>query len=429
VAQACQSLLLYQADMALAGGVSISFPQKRGYLHQEGAMVSADGTCRPFDARASGTVFGSGAGVVALKRLEDALADGDHVYAVIRGCGVNNDGATKVGFTAPSIAGQAAAIEMALANAAVSADSIGYVECHGTATPLGDPIEVAALTQAFRGAGAAGQFCALGSVKSNIGHLDAAAGVVGLIKTVLALEHGVLPASLHYTQPNPQIDFAATPFYVNAQRTPWPRSATPRRAGVSAFGIGGTNVHVIVEEAPAAIAVAATAADAGPQLLVLSARSPAALEAARVNLATYLRAHPQANTTDVAYTLQLGRRAFEHRSFVIAAADAAPRLQAPAAPGFSNRAPQKAATVAFMFPGQGAQYPQMARDLYLGNAVFRHHFQACAEICRPDLGADLAALIYPAAGAAPPRSRSRRSSRSNIRWRSCGSASASNRPP
>ena len=400
VAQACQSLLLYQADMALAGGVSISFPQKRGYLHQEGAMVSADGTCRPFDARASGTVFGSGAGVVALKRLEDALADGDHVYAVIRGCGVNNDGATKVGFTAPSIAGQAAAIEMALANAAVSADSIGYVECHGTATPLGDPIEVAALTQAFRGAGAAGQFCALGSVKSNIGHLDAAAGVVGLIKTVLALEHGVLPASLHYTQPNPQIDFAATPFYVNAQRTPWPRSATPRRAGVSAFGIGGTNVHVIVEEAPAAIAVAATAADAGPQLLVLSARSPAALEAARVNLATYLRAHPQANTTDVAYTLQLGRRAFEHRSFVIVAADAAPRLQAPAAPGFSNRAPQKAATVAFMFPGQGAQYPQMARDLYLGNAVFRHHFQACAEICRPDLGADLAALIYPAAGAA-----------------------------
>ncbi len=396
VAQACQSLLLYQADMALAGGVSISFPQKRGYLHQEGAMVSADGTCRPFDAKASGTVFGSGAGVVALKRLEDAVADGDHVYAVIRGCGVNNDGATKVGFTAPSVAGQAAAIEMALANAGVSADSIGYVECHGTATPLGDPIEVAALTQAFGGAGTAGQFCALGSVKSNIGHLDAAAGVVGLIKTALALERGVLPASLHYTQPNPQIDFAATPFYVNAQRTPWPRTGTARRAGVSAFGIGGTNVHVIVEEAPAP--VVAPAADSGPQLLVLSARSAAALSAARANLAAYLRAHPQAAASDVAYTLQLGRRAFEHRSFVIAGADAARQLEAPAAAGFSNRAPQKRAAVAFMFPGQGAQYPQMARDLYLGNEVFRRNFDACAKVCRAHLGADLAQLIYPPAG-------------------------------
>jgi amino acid adenylation domain-containing protein len=398
VAQACQSLLLYQADMALAGGVSISFPQKRGYLHQEGAMVSADGTCRPFDAKASGTVFGSGAGVVALKRLADALAEGDHVYAVIRGCGVNNDGATKVGFTAPSIAGQAAAIEMALANAGVSAESIGYVECHGTATPLGDPIEVAALTQAFRGARARGQFCALGSVKSNIGHLDAAAGVVGLIKTALALERGVLPASLHYTQPNPQIDFAATPFYVNAQRTPWPRGSDPRRAGVSAFGIGGTNVHVIVEEAP--LPPPAAAADARAQLLVLSARSPTALTAARASLAAYLRAHPQADLADVACTLQLGRRAFEHRSFVVAGADAAPQLEAPAAPGSSNRSAQQRVAVAFMFPGQGAQYPQMARDLYLGNAVFRSHFDACAAICRPHLDADLAALVYPAAGAA-----------------------------
>jgi amino acid adenylation domain-containing protein len=376
VAQACQSLLLYQADMALAGGVSISFPQKRGYLHQEGAMVSADGSCRPFDAKASGTVFGSGAGVVALKRLDDALAG-------------------KVGFTAPSIAGQAAAIEMALANAGVTADSIGYVECHGTATPLGDPIEVAALTQAFRGAQALGQYCALGSVKSNIGHLDAAAGVVGLIKTALALERAVLPASLHYTQPNPQIDFAATPFYVNAQRAPWPRGAAPRRAGVSAFGIGGTNVHVILEEAPA---IAAAPADSGAQLLVLSARSPAALSAARANLATYLRGHPEVPLADIAATLQLGRRAFEHRSFVLAGGDAAGLLEAPAAAAFGGRAVRQHA-VAFMFPGQGAQYPQMARDLYLGNPVFRHHFDACAAICRPHLGADLAALVYPFAGA------------------------------
>ena len=230
VAQACQSLLLYQADMALAGGVSISFPQKRGYLYQQGAMVSADGSCRPFDADASGTVFGSGAGVVALKRLEDALADGDHVYAVIRGCGVNNDGAAKVGFTAPSIEGQAAAIEMALANAGVRADSIGYVECHGTATPLGDPIEVAALTRAFAAAGAIapGQFCALGSVKSNIGHLDAAAGVVGPIKTALALERGVLPASLHYSRPTRRS--ISRPLPSTSTRSAGPGRAVPARA-------------------------------------------------------------------------------------------------------------------------------------------------------------------------------------------------------
>ena len=312
VAQACQSLLLYQSDMALAGGVSISFPQKRGYLHQEGAMVSADGHCRPFDARATGTVFGSGAGVVALKRLEDALADGDHVYAVIRGCGVNNDGAAKVGFTAPSVEGQAAAIEMALANAGVEASSVGYVECHGTATPLGDPIEVAALSKAFAAAHATPGSCALGSVKSNVGHLDAAAGVVGLIKTALALERGVLPASLHYESPNPQIDFAATPFYVNARRQDWPRGATPRRAGVSAFGIGGTNVHVVLEEAPRQTPTAA--ATPAAQLLVVSARTATALAAARTNLAARLASAPDTALADAAGSLQLGRRAFAQRS-------------------------------------------------------------------------------------------------------------------
>ena len=250
VAQACQSLILGQSDMALAGGVSITFPQKRGYLHLEGGMVSSDGTCRTFDANASGTIFGSGAGVVALKRLADAQRDGDHIFAVIRGFGVNNDGAAKVGFTAPSIDGQASAIEMAHVNAGVDARSISYVECHGTATPLGDPIEVAALTKAFQASTSDRQFCAVGSVKSNIGHLDAGAGVVGLIKTALSLKHGVIPATLHFTAPNPQIDFAATPFYVNSKLTEWPRGAGPRRAGVSAFGVGGTNVHVVLEEAP-----------------------------------------------------------------------------------------------------------------------------------------------------------------------------------
>ena len=395
VAQACQSLLLYQCDVALAGGVSISFPQKRGYLHQEGAMVSADGRCRPFDAQASGTVFGSGAGVVALKRLEDAIGDRDHIYAVIRGCGVNNDGAAKVGFTAPSIGGQAAAIELALASAGVDARSISYVECHGTATPLGDPIEVAALTQAFGGAGSEGQFCALGSVKSNVGHLDAAAGVVGLIKTTLALERGVIPASLHFTRANPQIDFAATPFYVNAQRSEWPRGVAPRRAGVSAFGIGGTNVHVVLEEAPASERAAADPEAA--QLLVVSARTEGTLEAARGNLSAYLAASPPVTFADVAYSLQLGRRTFEQRAFAVArrAADAAEKLTAPAPFGHHGRADQKRPAIAFMFPGQGTQYPHMARDLYRSYEVFRRYFDRCAAIATPLIGADLAALVYP----------------------------------
>src|SRR6202035_555475 len=216
-----------------------------------GGMVSADGHCRPFDASATGTIFGSGAGVVLLKRLEDAIVDGDQIYGVILGCGLSNDGAAKVGFTAPSVDGQVAAIEQALAQAGVAADSISYVECHGTATPLGDPIEIAALTKAFQASTSERQFCAVGSVKSNIGHLDAGAGVVGLIKTALSLQHGLIPATLHFTTPNPQIDFASTPFYVSSKLTEWPRTEGPRRAGVSAFGVGGTNVHMVLEEPPA----------------------------------------------------------------------------------------------------------------------------------------------------------------------------------
>ncbi|MFL6604095.1 MAG: amino acid adenylation domain-containing protein [Steroidobacteraceae bacterium] len=397
VAQACQSLILGQSDMALAGGVSITFPQRRGYLHQEGGMASADGTCRTFDANASGTIFGSGAGVVALKRLADAQRDGDHIFAVIRGCGVNNDGAAKVGFTAPSIDGQAAAIEMAHQNAGVDARSISYVECHGTATPLGDPIEVAALTKAFQANTSERQFCALGSVKSNIGHLDVGAGVVGLIKTALSLQHGLIPATLHFTAPNPQIDFAATPFYVNSKLTKWAPSG-PRRAGVSAFGVGGTNVHLVVEEPPST-----EAREAPPrtsELLVVSARSEAALAVARSNLAAYLRAHPQESLSDVAFSLQAGRRAFEHRSFVVghAAEQTAAKLDSASSmdalpPARSGRKP----AVAFMFPGQGSQYPDMARDLYSAEPEFRVHFDRCVQICRPTTGEDLTAIVYPAA--------------------------------
>ncbi len=399
VAQACQSLLLYQSDMALAGGVSVSFPQKRGYQHLEGGMVSSDGHCRPFDADASGTVFGSGVGVVVLKRLQEALADGDTIYAVIRGSGVNNDGAGKVGFTAPSIQGQAAAIEMALATAGVDARSISYVECHGTATPLGDPIEIAGLSKAFGAAAADSKYCAIGSVKGNVGHLDAAAGITGLIKTALSLKHRILPPSLHYRRPNPQIDFSKTPFFVNAALQPWPETLEPRRAGVSAFGVGGTNVHVIMEEPPAVPAEAANGAVDEAQLLVLSARSATALTQARKNLAAHLREPSALPLADVAYSLQVGRRAFDHRLSIVARnrEEALEKLA-----GREQLAVHSGVRVAadphvvFMFPGQGAQYLGMGRDLFRCDGEFRRQIERCTDILRPLIGEDLIELIYPA---------------------------------
>jgi amino acid adenylation domain-containing protein len=398
VAQACQSLLLYQADMALAGGVSITFPQKRGYQHLEGGMVSADGTCRPFDADATGTIFGSGAGVVLLKRLEDAIADGDHIYAVVRGAGINNDGASKVGFTAPSALGQAAVIEMAHAGAGVDPRSISYVECHGTATPLGDPIEIAGLTKAFAAGTNDVQFCAIGSVKGNVGHLDAAAGVTGLIKTALALKHRMLPPSLHYRRPNPQIDFSRTPFFVNSALTPWTETGTPRRAGVSAFGVGGTNVHVVLEEPPREASAPETSAIDRSQLIVLSARSTAALDAARMRLAAHLREHPTARLEDIAYSLQVGRRAFDHRSSIVArdAPQALAKLEA-GGPGADPRRVRSSTktSVVFMFPGQGAQYPGMGQDLFRHEPVFRQHIERCADILKPLMTDDLSSLLYP----------------------------------
>ncbi len=270
VAQACQSLLLFESDMVLAGGASITLPQRRGYLALDGGMVSPTGHVRTFDAKADGTVFGSGAGVVLLKRIEDAIADGDHIYAVIRGSALNNDGAARAGFTAPSVNGQWEVIAAALANAEVAARSIDYVECHGTATPLGDPIEVAGLTRAFRATTDDVGFCALGSVKPNVGHLDAAAGVTGLIKTALALENRELPATLFFETPNPHIAFEGGPFYVNREWREWRRGDEPRRAGVSAFGVGGTNAHVVLEEAPVALAEPSSRP---AQVICVSARS------------------------------------------------------------------------------------------------------------------------------------------------------------
>ncbi len=400
VAQACQSLLLYQADMALAGGVSITFPQHRGYLHQEGGMVSADGRCRPFDAAASGTIFGSGAGVVLLKRLDEAIADRDHIYAVILGCGVNNDGAAKVGFTAPSIDGQAAAIEQALAQAGVDARSIGYVECHGTATPLGDPIEIAALTKAFRRTTAALQYCAIGSVKGNIGHLDAAAGVTGLIKTALMLRHSRFVPSLHFRHPNPQIDFAGSPFFVAAEAAEWTTGSEPRRAGVSSLGVGGTNAHVVLEQRPAPDGETGSAERT--ELLVLSARSASALVEMRSRLADHLRAFAGQPLADIAFTLQRGRRHFPFRWAAVCkdrAAAVAALAQPDDAPFHHGDAAGQAPPVVFMFPGQGAQYPNMAGGLYRRFPVFRREIERCAEILGA-FGVDLIDALYGGADAA-----------------------------
>ncbi|HEY0172990.1 MAG TPA: SDR family oxidoreductase [Pyrinomonadaceae bacterium] len=392
---ACQSLLNGESDMALAGGGSVTFPHKEGYVYQEEGIMSPDGHCRAFDAGARGTVSGEGAGLVVLKRLADALADGDRIHAVIKGSAVNNDGSLKVGFTAPSVDGQAEVISEALALAGVEPDTISYVEAHGTATPLGDPIEIAALTQAYRAGTQRRGFCAIGSLKSNLGHLDAGAGVAGLIKTVLALRHRELPPSLHYERPNPKIDFDKSPFFVNARLARWETGGTPRRAGVSSFGIGGTNVHVILEEAPPA----PPSGDSRPaQLLVLSARTAAALEEATANLGAHLAAHRDANLADVANTLQTGRRQLSHRRALVArdARDAADALSSRDAQRLltSFQEPRHRPNV-FMFPGQGAQHAGMSRGLYESEPLFRGHVDRHAELLRPVLGLDLRDVLYP----------------------------------
>ncbi|TPW27932.1 non-ribosomal peptide synthetase/type I polyketide synthase [Pararhizobium mangrovi] len=374
VTLATQALLLHQCDMALAGGVSITFPQKRGYRSQEGGMVSADGHCRPFDIEADGTVFGSGAGVLLLKRLDDALADGDTIRAVIRGCGINNDGSGKIAFTAPSPEGQSEAIAQAYAAAEVDPASVGYIECHGTATPLGDPIEIEGLRKVFGTGGADAPRCAIGSVKGNIGHLDAAAGVAGVIKTVLALESGVIPPTAHFRQANPHLGLEDTPFFVSGKTTPWPEREDARRAGVSAFGVGGTNVHVVLEEAPP---VASEVPARKEQLLVLSARSETALDAACERLAGHIERHPDVALADVASTLQIGRTRFEHRAALVCSdGEAAVRtLREGRAGGQVRGRANERPKVAFMFPGQGAQRPGMGRHLFDNEPVFRHEIE------------------------------------------------------
>jgi phthiocerol/phenolphthiocerol synthesis type-I polyketide synthase E len=394
---ACQALLAGDCDLALAGGVSVRVPHRTGYVYQEEGIASPDGHCRTFDARAQGTVPGNGVGVVVLRRLADALESGDPIEAVIRGSAINNDGSEKLGYTAPRIGGQAQVIRAALATAEVDPATIGYVEAHGTATALGDPIELAALNQAFASARGRSR-CAIGSVKSNFGHLDAAAGVAGLIKTALSLRHGQLFPSLHYERPNPKIDFASGPFQVNTALREWPADGAPRRAGVSSFGMGGTNVHVVLEEAPARAPVERSE---GPRLLVFSARSGPALEAVRADLVAHLRAATGTDLADVAFTLALGRRALPHRSALVARSleEAARILEAggPARPP-AGRVAEADPRVAFLFTGQGAQRIGMGEGLYAAEPTFRREMDACAETLRPLLGLDLREAIYPGPG-------------------------------
>lgn len=370
---AAQSLVSGECDMALAGGVTIEQPHRRGYSFQEGEILSPDGHCRAFDHRAAGTVFGSGVGVVVLRRLSDALADGDTVHAVIKSSAINNDGASKAGYLAPSVTGQAEAVIEAQGLAGISPDTIGYVECHGTGTYLGDPIEIEALTEAFRLGTARRNFCRVGSVKTNIGHLDTAAGVVGLIKAALTVKHGKIPPTLGFEKPNPSIDFASSPFVVNDRLTDWSAASGPRRAGVNSLGVGGTNAHVIIEQAPV-VASAPEIADDEATLLLLSAKSRKALDAAQARLGAFIRDNADVTLADISHTLLNGRQAFEHRAAVAVRDrdDAAAALLTPELRRvFAHRASESATSAVFLFPGGGAQHHGMVRDLYRLDADFQ----------------------------------------------------------
>lgn len=371
---ACQSLMSGECDMALAGGVTIELPHGVGYLYKEGEILSPDGHCRPFDHKSKGTIFGSGTGVIVLRRLEDALEDGDHIHAIISGSAINNDGSSKVGYLAPSVEGQAQAITEALAVADLDADSIDYVECHGTGTPVGDPIEVAALSQAFKQTTNRKGYCGLGSVKSNIGHLDTAAGIASIIKTTLALEHGLLPPSLNYEAPNPTIDFDNSPFYVNSSLKEWPQSKKPRRAAINSLGVGGTNAFIILEEPPKPAVAIKNIKQVKP--IVISARNRNSINDMSLRLANHLKNNPEQTLDDISYTLLTGRKKFEHRRVLSCSThEEAISLLENNDPQrvFNHRADNDDKSIVFMFPGGGAQYVNMAQDLYETEPVFKEH--------------------------------------------------------
>lgn len=408
---ACQGLLNGECNMAAAGAVTVSLPNKSGYRYLENMVFSPDGHCRTFDANAGGTIFGNGAAVVVLKTLEDAINNHDMIYAIIKGSAANNDGAQRIGFTAPGVSGQVAVIRAALYMAEVDPETISYVEAHGTATRLGDTIEIEALTQAF--GTRKKKFCPIGTVKTNVGHLETASGVTGLIKTALSLKHRIIPPSLHYSAPNPEIDFENTPFYVNTKLTPFRLDQYPLRAGVSSFGIGGSNVHVVLEEAPER---PQQVVGRKYQLIVLSAKTPAALEQMTENLAQYFKntlADPafsdkRVTLADAAYTLKIGRRAFSHRAmFVCSSMEEAidilsyrdnEKLPSPPKMLHTFQTGKNEMKAVFMFDGLESQYPDMGRDLYDTETVFRREADLCFGILKPLLGYDIKAILFPPHG-------------------------------
>lgn len=388
----CEALLSGQCDLVLAGGASVLFPAEAGYIHQDGGISSEDGHCRPFDAAASGTVRGSGVGVVALRRLRDALEDGDPIRGVICGSAINNDGSDKVGFTAPSVQGQAEVIRSALEVSGVSADAIGMVEAHGTATKLGDPIEFAALTQVYREQTDRVGYCAIGSVKSNLGHLDAASGITGLIKALLAVERGAIPATLHFGSPNPELQLEQSPFFVNAELRPWDSADGPRRAAVSSFGIGGTNAHVVLEQAPQR---RLESGQPGFAAFPISARTGAGLAQTARDLAAHLSANPSLAPGEVANTLQHGRREFPLRAaFACREIEELVAQLERSADGLAGaRKVDSLRPLVFMFPGQGAQRPGMAAALYGSEPEFRVVLDRCLEQLEPEVDANLRELL------------------------------------
>ncbi|UCH95067.1 MAG: amino acid adenylation domain-containing protein [Candidatus Aminicenantes bacterium] len=395
VHEACQALMNRECDMALAGGISITFPPKHGYYYQEGMIYSQDGHLRAFDAKSQGTVFGNGAGVVLLKLIEEAMNDNDHIMAVIKSSFLNNDGNRKVGYTAPSLEGQAEVIKAAMDLAEIEPETIGYIETHGTATALGDYIEIEALKLAFNSDKR--QFCPIGTVKTNIGHVENAAGIAALIKTVLALKHRLIPPTLHFHSPNPKIDFESSPFYVNTELAEWKRSGSPLRAGVSNFGIGGTNAHLILEEAPS---LEKSAPGRQWKMVVLSAKTETALTKATDNMRNYLQAASGIQLADAAYTLQVGRKRFQYRRAFVGSTleEAAAALEAPDQIKAFHSTAESKPVVVFMFPGQGAQYVNMGLGLYQAEPLFRQEIDHCFDILKPIMGDDPKEILYPAAG-------------------------------
>ncbi|MCP4153085.1 MAG: SDR family oxidoreductase, partial [bacterium] len=399
VHMACQAILNGECDMALAGGAGIKLPQKTGYMYVDGMINSPDGHCRVFDAKAKGTIGGNGAAAVVLKRLEQALEDGDHIYAVVKGSAVNNDGVRKIGFTAPSVEGEAEVIAAAQEMAEVEPESITYVEAHGTGTQLGDPVEIEALKLAFNSQKKG--YCAIGSVKTNIGHLDTAAGIAGFIKAVQAINHRMIPPSLFFEKPNPKIDFENSPFYVNTRLKPWENDIYPLRAGVSSFGIGGTNVHAILEEAPGSEQEQTAHPDTPARenkLFLLSAKTGPALQRNTQNLVDYLKKKPGINLEDAAYTLQVGRGTFKHRMMTVGTGSEQiiENLSTPdSGESLAFTVKEEDPAVVFMLPGQGSQYVEMALELYQKEPFFREQLDRCFEILKPIMGYEIKEILYP----------------------------------